>query len=317
MAKNSKFHTLGLDPKIIAALDTLGFETPTPIQARVIPLALNKKDIVGCAQTGTGKTASFLLPLLHHLLKSSGRALMPREIILEPTRELALQVQKAFKDFSQRTSLKSCLLIGGESLLKQEKELAQGPDVLIATPGRFLDLFERGRLLLAQTQFLIIDEADRMLDMGFIPDVERIAKSLPNPQRHTLLFSATMPAPIRKLADQFLKAPEEITISPPATTAETIDQFLLNTTQKNKISDLTQLIVQESPKKSIVFCNRKRDIANVLKSLQKHGLSPLELHGDLSQKIRSETLENFHKTPSALLIASDVAARGIDVKDLT
>ncbi len=274
------------------------------------------RDVLGCAQTGTGKTASFTLPLLDILSGSRSRARMPRSLILEPTRELALQVAENFIQYGKHLKLNHALLIGGESMADQKDALSKGVDVLIATPGRLIDLFERGGLLLTDVRVLVIDEADRMLDMGFIPDIERIVAMLPK-NRQTLFFSATMAPEIRRLADAFLNNPKEITVSKPASVATTITSGLVLVNEHDKREALRRLIRSEDVQNALIFCNRKRDVDILLKSLLKHGFSAGALHGDLAQSVRFATLEKFKAGELRLLVCSDVAARGIDIGGLS
>ncbi len=308
------FTDLGLSPEVLKAVDDAGYKEPTPIQAQAIPYVLMGRDILGCAQTGTGKTASFTLPMIDVLASGRARARMPRSLILTPTRELATQIAENFETYGKYNKLSKALLIGGSSITEQERLLDRGVDVLIATPGRFIDLFERGRILLADVKILVIDEADRMLDMGFIPDVERIVGRLPK-IRQTLFFSATMPPEIRRLADAFLMNPKEIAVDPPATPAETVTQTLLRVTgeQKGKRAALRALIRREAVKSALIFCNRKRDVDIVFRSLKRHGFSAAVLHGDLPQPTRISTLESFKAGEVELLVCSDVAARGLDI----
>ena len=293
-----------------------GYLRPTPIQAQAIPTVLMGRDVMGCAQTGTGKTASFTLPLLDILSGCRSRARMPRSLILEPTRELALQVAENFVQYGKHLKLNHALLIGGESMTDQKDALAKGVDVLIATPGRLIDLFERGGLLLTDVRVLVIDEADRMLDMGFIPDIERIVAMLPK-TRQTLFFSATMAPEIRRLADAFLSNPKEITVSKPASVATTITSGLVLVNDHDKREALRRLIRSEDVQNALIFCNRKRDVDILLKSLLKHGFSAGALHGDIAQSVRFATLEKFKAGELRLLVCSDVAARGIDIGGLS
>jgi superfamily II DNA/RNA helicase len=309
------FQELGLSPKVLAAVEASGYTTPTPIQAQAIPEVLTRRDVVGIAQTGTGKTASFVLPMLTLLESGRARARMPRTLILEPTRELAAQVEENFTRYGRNHKLTVALIIGGVSLDEQVKKLDRGADILIATPGRLLDLFERGKILMNGVEILVIDEADRMLDMGFIPDIERICKLLP-PSRQTLFFSATMPPEIKRLADQFLKSPIRIEASKPATAASTITQGIVEAGREpaDKRAVLRALIRGATDfKNAIIFCNRKRDVATLERSLTKHSFNAGALHGDMDQRSRTETLDNFRKDKLKLLVASDVAARGLDI----
>jgi superfamily II DNA/RNA helicase len=309
------FSGLGLSAKVTDAVAAAGYTKPTEIQAQAIPHVLQKKDIIGIAQTGTGKTASFVLPMLTLLENGRARARMPRTLILEPTRELAAQVAENFEKYGKNHRLTMALLIGGVSFEDQNKVLDRGADVLIATPGRMLDQFERGRILLTGVEILVIDEADRMLDMGFIPDIERICGLLP-PRRQTLFFSATMPPEIQRLTSRFLRDPVKIEVARQNSTAETIDQKLIKVSNKpeEKRAALRAIIRGEKDlKNAIIFCNRKRDVATLARSLQRHGFSAGGLHGDMDQKSRMETLDAFKSDKLQLLIASDVAARGLDI----
>jgi len=321
-----KFSDLGLGEGVLKAVEDAGYTTPTPIQAQAIPVVLMGRDILGCAQTGTGKTASFTLPMIDILAAGRAKARMPRSLILEPTRELAAQVAENFDKYGKYHKLTKVLLIGGSSMTEQIKLVDRGPDVLIATPGRLLDLFERGRLLMTDVKTLVIDEADRMLDMGFIPDVEKIV-SLISPMRQTLFFSATMPPEIRRLADKFLINPKEITVAAPALSAETITQGLVvvkhgdgrkpGAGHKEKRAALRQLIAQEDVKDAIIFCNRKRDVSIVHRSMLRHGFSAGQLHGDMAQSARMEMLEKFKRGEVTYMVCSDVAARGLDIPALS
>jgi superfamily II DNA/RNA helicase len=310
------FESLGLSAPVLQAVSEKGYTTPTPIQEKAIPIVLMGRDVLGCAQTGTGKTASFVLPMIDTLAQGRGKARMPRSLILEPTRELAAQVAENFDMYGKYNKLTMALLIGGVSFEDQERALERGVDVLIATPGRLLDHFERGKVLLNDVKVLVIDEADRMLDMGFIPDVERIVSLLP-PLRQTLFFSATMPPEIKRLADRFLSNPKEVTVAPPASTAENIVQGLAVVPEEDKREALRRLIRDQDIKNAIVFCNRKRDVAVLQGSLKKHGFNAGALHGDMSQPARMETLEKFKQGEIQILVASDVAARGLDIVDMS
>ncbi|HEX5452874.1 MAG TPA: DEAD/DEAH box helicase [Stellaceae bacterium] len=311
-----KFNELGLSPELLRAVIDAGYTNPTPIQEQAIPIVAEGRDVLGCAQTGTGKTASFALPMIDRLAAGRARARMPRSLIIEPTRELATQVEASFEVYGRYHRLSTALLIGGESFADQEKKLDRGVDVLIATPGRLLDLFERGKILLSDVRILVIDEADRMLDMGFIPDVERIVGLLPK-ARQTLFFSATMPPEIRGLADAFLKTPVEIAVAPPASPAATVVQSLAIVAPEDKREALRRLIASEDVKNALIFCNRKRDVDILQRSLSRHGLDAAALHGDMSQPKRTETLERFKNGEVRLLVASDVAARGLDIQGLS
>jgi superfamily II DNA/RNA helicase len=309
------FADLGLSQKVLSAVTDAGYTTPTPIQAGAIPPALERRDILGIAQTGTGKTASFVLPMLTMLERGRARARMPRTLILEPTRELAAQVHENFEKYGKNHRLNIVLLIGGVSFEEQYRKLERGADVLIATPGRLLDHTERGKLLMTGVELLVIDEADRMLDMGFIPDIERIVKLIPF-TRQTLFFSATMPPEIQKLADKFLQNPARIEVAPPSSTAATVTQKLVACSGKDfeKRERLRDLIRSQTDlTNAIIFCNRKKDVADLYKSLEKHGFSVGALHGDMDQRSRTNMLQGFKDNEITLLVASDVAARGLDI----
>ncbi|MEM6461383.1 MAG: DEAD/DEAH box helicase [Pseudomonadota bacterium] len=313
------FSDLGLSQKVLSAVEDAGYATPTPIQAGAIPPALARRDLLGIAQTGTGKTASFVLPMLNLLEKGRARQRMPRTLILEPTRELAAQVEENFVNYGKYHKLNIALLIGGVSFDDQDRKLERGADVLIATPGRLLDHFERGKLLLTGVEIFVIDEADRMLDMGFIPDIERIAKLIPF-TRQTLFFSATMPPEIQTLADRFLQNPEEVKVAPPATAATTVEQRLVAAGGKDfeKRAVLRDLIREQADlKNAIIFCNRKRDVSDLFRSLERHEFNVGALHGDMDQRARMTMLHNFREGNLKLLVASDVAARGLDIPDVS
>jgi len=310
------FELLGLSDPTLAAVADAGYSEPTPIQAQAIPQCLMGRDILGIAQTGTGKTASFTLPMIDILSEGRARARMPRSLILEPTRELAAQVAESFEKYGKNHKLSMALLIGGVNFSDQEKALDRGVDVLIATPGRLLDHFGRGKLLLNGIDILVVDEADRMLDMGFIPDVEKICERITK-KHQTLFFSATMPPVIQRLTKQFLDDPRKIEVARPATTAETIEQFVLEVGPRDKRKALRQLLREEEIKNAIIFCNRKRDVKEVYASLKSHEFSVGQLHGDMEQIERMEVLRQFKENEIQLLCASDVAARGLDVPDVS
>jgi superfamily II DNA/RNA helicase len=317
--QTATFAELGLSAKVQAAIQAAGYTQPTPIQVQAIPVAVTGRDVLGIAQTGTGKTAGFVLPMLARLESGRARARMPRSLILAPTRELAAQVAQSFEKYGVNHKLTLALLIGGVSFDDQLKKLDRGVDVLIATPGRLLDHFGRGKILLTGVEILVIDEADRMLDMGFIPDIERICKLLP-PRRQTLFFSATMPTEIKRLVDTFLKDPVRIEVARPATVIGTITQrfrYCPSTDDWAKREMLRELIASEHVKNAIIFCNRKRDVAILLKSLLKHGFNAGALHGDMDQMSRTATLDAFREGKITLLAASDVAARGLDIPDVS
>jgi len=310
------FADLGLSDELLKAVAEAGYNEPTPIQAQAIPSVLMMRDIIGIAQTGTGKTASFVLPMIDILAQGRARARMPRSLILEPTRELAAQVAENFEKYGKYHKLSMALLIGGVSMGDQVKALEKGVDVLIATPGRLMDLFERGNILLTGCSLLVIDEADRMLDMGFIPDIENICTKLPA-NRQTLLFSATMPPPIKKLADKFLSNPKSIEVARPATAGANITQMLVPVEEKKKREMLRSLLRSEGVDSAIIFCNRKTAVRELNKSLQRHGFRSGEIHGDIDQSARLAELERFKTGEINLLVASDVAARGLDIKGVS
>ena len=310
------FSNLGLSPEVLRAIEDAGYVEPTPIQAQSIPTVLMGRDVLGCAQTGTGKTASFTLPMIDILSSGRARARMPRSLILTPTRELATQIAENFEIYGKYHKLSMALLIGGVSMDDQVRKLDRGVDVLIATPGRLLDHFERGRILMSDIKILVIDEADRMLDMGFIPDVERIVKLLPK-IRQTLFFSATMPPEIKRLSDAFLMNPKEVSVAPPASPAETVVQHISIVDPDDKRDALRNIIAAEQVRNALVFCNRKRDVDILFRSLKKHGFNVAALHGDMDQSSRTQTLESFKRNEITLLVASDVAARGLDIIDLS
>ncbi|MCP9222942.1 DEAD/DEAH box helicase [Erythrobacter sp. LQ02-29] len=311
-----KFADLGLSDELLKAVEAAGYDTPTPIQEQAIPPVLMMKDIIGIAQTGTGKTASFVLPMIDILNHGRRRARMPRSLILAPTRELAAQVAENFEKYGVNHDLTLALLIGGVQMGDQVKALDEGVDVLIATPGRLMDLFERGKILLNGCELLVIDEADRMLDMGFIPDIEFICSKLPE-TRQTMLFSATMPPPIEKLAKKFLDDPKRIEVSRAATTNKDITAFKIMVGQRQKRETLRWLLAHDHVDTAIVFSNRKTTVRELNKSLQQHGFASGEIHGDMDQTSRIRELDRFKAGEVNILVASDVAARGLDVKGVS
>jgi len=321
----TKFSDLALSPKVLKAVEAAGYETPTPIQAGAIPAALDGRDVLGIAQTGTGKTASFTLPMIHMLARGRARARMPRSLVLCPTRELAAQVAENFDTYAQNVKLTKALLIGGVSFKEQDVLIDRGVDVLIATPGRLLDHFERGKLLLTGIEIMVVDEADRMLDMGFIPDIERIFSLTPF-TRQTLFFSATMAPEIERITNTFLSNPARVEVARQATASETIDQEVIlikpsrrDRAAKEKRDVLRAIIDREGDKctNAIVFCNRKSDVDIVAKSLKKYGHDAAPIHGDLDQSQRTRTLDGFRNGELRILVASDVAARGLDVPSVS
>ncbi len=310
------FADLGLSDELLRAVTEAGYDQPTPIQKQAIPSVLMGKDLIGIAQTGTGKTAAFVLPMIDILGEGRSRARMPRSLILEPTRELAAQVAENFDKYGKYHKLSMALLIGGVSMGDQQKALEKGVDVLIATPGRLMDLFGRGKILLTGCDLLVIDEADRMLDMGFIPDIEEICTKLPK-NRQTLLFSATMPPPIKKLADKFLSSPKSVEVSRPATANTSIKQLLVETDSRKKRETLRDLLREEDVSTAIIFCNRKTTVRELATSLKRDGFAAGEIHGDMEQRDRIAELDRFKAGTINILVASDVAARGLDIKGVS
>lgn len=307
------FEDLGLSHELLSAIKECGYTKPTPIQEKAIPIILMSRDMIGKAQTGSGKTASFTLPMIDILHGRRARIKMPRSLILAPTRELAAQVAENFDTYGKNHSLSSALLVGGESIREQKKILGKGVDVLVATPGRLLDLFEQGELLMSDINILVIDEADRMLDMGFIPDIEKIISLLPV-NRQTLLFSATMPDEIKRLADKFLSNPKTVNVAPAKGSAKSIQEHIIWTTKRDKRKALMEVLDTEDIKNAFIFCNRKKDVDELSKFLKNKGLSAQAMHGDMPQKIRTETLSDFKEDKIIFLVCSDVAARGLDVE---
>ncbi|MCW1952202.1 MAG: DEAD/DEAH box helicase [Octadecabacter sp.] len=319
----TKFSDLNLDKKVLKAVEETGYDTPTPIQGGAIPPALEGRDVLGIAQTGTGKTAAFTLPMISMLKRGRARARMPRSLVLAPTRELAAQVAENFDAYAKYTKLTKALLIGGVSFKEQDNLIDRGVDVLIATPGRLLDHFERGKLILSDVKIMVVDEADRMLDMGFIPDIERIFGLTPF-TRQTLFFSATMAPEIERITNTFLSNPAKIEVARAATTSENIKQGVVmfkggqkQVAEKHKL--LRDLIKSEGDecRNGIIFCNRKIDVDAVAKSMTKAGLDASPIHGDLDQSHRMRTLEGFRDGSLRFLVASDVAARGLDIPNVS
>lgn len=310
------FADLGLSDELLRAVAESGYDEPTPIQRQAIPSVLMGRDIIGIAQTGTGKTAGFVLPMIDILSQGRSRARMPRSLILEPTRELAAQVAENFEKYGKHHKLSMALLIGGVSMGDQVKALQKGVDVLIATPGRLMDLFDRGNILLTACHLLVIDEADRMLDMGFIPDIEQICTKLPA-KRQTLLFSATMPPPIKKLADRFLSSPKSIEVARPASSNLLIDQRMIRVDSRKKRDTLADLLRQEDVRSALVFCNRKTTVRELATSLKRARFSVGQIQGDMAQADRIRELDRFKNDEISILVASDVAARGLDIKGVS
>jgi len=310
------FEDLHLSEALLKAVADAGYTEPSAIQAAAIPAVLMGRDLIGVAQTGTGKTASFVLPMIDILAEGRSRARMPRSLILEPTRELAAQVAENFEKYGRYHKLSMALLIGGVAFGDQDRALEKGVDVLIATPGRLMDQHARGKILLSGVDVLVIDEADRMLDMGFIPDVEKICTFL-KPERQTLLFSATMPPPIKKLADRFMTNPKMVEVSRPATTNADIAQSLVTTDSRSKRDVLKELIKSDDVRTAIVFCNRKTTVRDLATSLKRSRLRVGQIHGDMEQADRIRELDRFKAEEINILVASDVAARGLDIKGVS
>ncbi|MDD9901480.1 MAG: DEAD/DEAH box helicase [Alphaproteobacteria bacterium] len=312
-----EFKELGLSEGVLKALNEAGYKEPTPIQAGAIPAVQMCRDVLGLAQTGTGKTGAFTIPMIDALAGGRAKARMPRSLILSPTRELAAQISENFEKYGKYHPLSMALIVGGTSMNDQIARLDKGVDVLIATPGRLLDLFERGKILLADIKILVIDEADRMMDMGFIPDLEKIVSILP-PMRQTLFFSATMPNEIKKLADKFLNNPKQITVSPPSSTSKNVEQFLVKVPhRRQKQQRFYQIYQQEDVKNAFVFCNRKRDINDVCRFMKSKRIKCSPMHGDMDQSERTAALTKFKADEIQILVCSDVAARGLDVQGMS
>jgi superfamily II DNA/RNA helicase len=310
------FAELGLSDELLRSDADSGYGEPTPIQRAAIPSELMGKDLVGNAQTGTGKPAGYVQPMIDILHQCRSRARMPRSLILEPTRELAQQVSENFEKYGKYHPLSMALLIGGVQMGDQIAALEKGVDVLIATPGRLLDLFGRGKILLTGCELLVIDEADRMLDMGFIPDIEEICSKLPK-SRQTLLFSATMPPPIEKLAARFLNDPKRVEVARPATANVNIEQRLLETRPDKKRDALREILRHEEFRNAIVFANRKTTVRELASSLKRSGFAAGQIQGDMDQSDRIAEFDRFKRQEINILVASDVAARGLDVKGVS
>lgn len=310
------FDELGLSKEILYSINDKGYKEPTEIQEKAIPQILMGRDVLGCAQTGTGKTGSFVIPLIEILNSGKSKSRMPRCLILTPTRELAMQVSEEFNLLNKQFKLQMALLIGGVSFTEQDQKLSKGVDVIVATPGRLLDHIERGKVIIKEVKLLIIDEADRMLDMGFIPDIIKVNQLLPR-IRQTLFFSATLSRDILDIGKDLLINPKEITISPESTTSENIESIFVKFEKKNRLSNLKNLIELEEIRSAVVFCNKKKDIDKVNLFLKKNNYQTVCLHGDMSQSSRIQSLDKFKKGDAQILVASDVAARGIDINDLS
>lgn len=310
------FKELGLCSEILSSINDIGYKKPTEIQKKTIPHILMGRDILGCSRTGTGKTGSFIMPLIEILNSGKSKSRMPRSLILAPTRELAIQVSEEFNSINKYLKLQMALLIGGVSFVEQDNKLSKGVDVIVATPGRLLDHIERGKVLIKDVKLLIIDEADRMLDMGFIPDIIKINRLLPR-IRQTLFFSATLSSEIRDIGKDLLINPKEIRIDPYSSTKTNIDSIFIKTNKKLKMNCLKKLLINESVKSAVVFCNKKIDISKLRLFLNKNNFKTVCLHGDMNQSLRIKSLENFKDKSAKILIASDVVARGIDINGLS
>jgi len=315
---NVSFADLGLAEPLLRALDAAGYTVPTPIQARTIPALLQGRDVLGIAQTGTGKTAAFALPVLQHLsgFRERPQPRHPRALVLAPTRELAVQIGRSFDTYGRGLGLKLGMVIGGIGFGRQIETLNRGVDILVATPGRLLDLVERGNVKLAHVSFLVLDEADRMFDMGFIRDVRRIVASV-SKQRQTLLFSATMPGDISKLAGEILKNPEKVEIAPQGRTVDKIDQRVYFVPAAAKRALLSHLLTDETLERVIVFTRTKRGANRVAEALEDRGVRSEAIHGNKSQNARQKALDNFSRGRARVLVATDLASRGIDVSGVT
>ena len=324
MSATTTFADLGLSEPLLDAVAKAGYSTPTPIQEKAIPWVLQGRDLLGCAQTGTGKTAGFTLPLIDILAGGRGRARMPRSLILEPTRELAAQVSESFTKYGANHKLNQALLTGGTSMSEQERKLDRGVDVLIATPGRLIDLIERGKIIMADVKVLVIDEADRMLDMGFIPDIEKICGMLP-PRRQTLLFSATMPAEVEALAADYLNKPVKVKVGAVSVPTANVAQHLEKLVDAQKVDRLCELLLEEKAEAekfggqlpmTIVFVERKARADEIMELLNAEGVSAAAFHGGRSQGEREAALADYKTGRCSVLVATDVAARGLDVKGI-
>ena len=311
-----KFEDLGLCNEVLYSINDMGYTKPTEIQKKAIPDILMGRDILGCAQTGTGKTGSFIMPLIEILNCGISKSRMPRSLVVAPTRELAMQIAEEFNSINKYLKLQMVLLIGGVPFTEQDNKLSKGVDVLIATPGRLLDHIERGKVLIKDVKFFVIDEADRMLDMGFIPDIIKINTLLPK-IRQTLFFSATLSHEIRNIGKDLLINPKEITIDNYSSTSSNINSIFIQTNNKNKMNDLKTILQIETIKNAMIFCNKKSDINKVNNFLKINNFKTVCLHGNLDQSLRIESLKKFKNRSAQILIASDVAARGIDIKNLS
>ena len=312
-----QFESLAIIEPILKALKEEGYTSPTPIQEEAIPIVLNGTDLLGCAQTGTGKTAAFAVPILQLLSKTKahGRSRSIRSLIVTPTRELAIQIEESFKAYGKHTGLTSTVIFGGVNQNKQVTALKTGVDILIATPGRLLDLMNQGFISLKHIEIFVLDEADRMLDMGFIHDVKKLLKVLP-PKRQSLFFSATMPPDIIKLADTILHRPSKVEVTPISSTADTVQQYLYYVDKGNKNSLLLHILQEEKIKTALVFTRTKHGADKIVKFLVKHDITAEAIHGNKAQNARQRALTNFKAQTTRVLVATDIAARGIDVDEL-
>ena len=319
-AAPARFDTLALDAKLLRAVSDSGYESMTPIQAKAIPIVLDGRDVMGAAQTGTGKTAAFALPLLQRMLRHENASMSParhpvRALVLTPTRELADQVAANVKNYAKHTQLRSTVVFGGIDMKPQTAQLKAGVEVLIATPGRLLDHIEAKNAVLNQVEYVVLDEADRMLDIGFLPDLQRILSYLPK-TRQTLLFSATFSTEIKRLAESYLQNPITVEVARPNATASTVEQHFLGVSDDDKRSAVRQLLRERSLSQAIVFVNSKLGAARLARSFERDGLKTAALHGDKSQDERLKSLDAFKRGDVELLVATDVAARGLDIADL-
>jgi ATP-dependent RNA helicase RhlE len=310
------FKELGLSKPLLDALDRLDYNTPTPIQEQAIPIVLKGEDLLGCAQTGTGKTAAFAIPIIERLLSSTSKNNFIKVLVVTPTRELAIQIEENFKSYTHFTELKTQVIFGGVKQGKQTDALRKKPDILIATPGRLLDLMNQGFISLKNIEYAILDEADQMLDMGFIHDIKKLIAKLPA-QRQSLFFSATMPQSIVQLSGQILGNPQRITIKPEQATAEKITQGVYFVDKENKIKLLASLVEQSEAPAVLVFSRTKHGANNIVKKLDKYGIKGAAIHGNKSQAARQKALEGFKDGKLNVLVATDIAARGIDIDQLS
>jgi ATP-dependent RNA helicase RhlE len=310
------FTQLGLRPELLRAIEQAGYDTPTPIQRDALPPVLEGRDLLGCAQTGTGKTAAFALPILHRLFDSAGEEPAIQALVLTPTRELAAQIGQSFATYGRHLDLWHTTIFGGVSDKPQIAELRRGVDTLIATPGRLLDLIGRGEVDLSRVRFFVLDEADRMLDMGFLPDVRRITARLPK-SRQTLLFSATMPEPIRELSQTLLSDPLHVSVTPVSSATPRVDQRVYLVDKANKPKLLRALLHDSAMERVLVFSRTKHGANKIVKGLERDAIAASAIHGNKSQAARTRALEGFRRGDIRVLVATDLAARGLDVSGIS